>query len=99
MSDGQRPARVGIRELRQNLSVYVDRVKEGETLEVTEHGQPVAELRPLAPSTSVYDRLVAEGKLTPANKSLRTLPPPIAMEPGDEPLSETLRRMREKEHY
>ena len=32
------PARVGVRELRQNLSVYLDRVKAGETLTVTEHG-------------------------------------------------------------
>ena len=38
---GQR-ARVGIRELRQNLSVYLERVKAGESLEVTDHGQAVA---------------------------------------------------------
>ena len=31
--------RVGIRELRQNLSVYIDRVKAGETLEVTEQAR------------------------------------------------------------
>jgi prevent-host-death family protein len=40
------PARVGVRELRQNLSVYLDRVKEGETLTVTEHGVVVAVLAP-----------------------------------------------------
>ena len=44
MSESDRPARVGVRELRQNLSVYLDRVKAGETLEVTEHGHPVARL-------------------------------------------------------
>ena len=53
--------RVGIRELRQNLSIYVDRVKAGESLEVTEHGRPVALLRPLPASRSAFDRLVAEG--------------------------------------
>ena len=42
MSDRATNPRVGVRELRQNLSVYLDRVKDGETLEVTEHGHPVA---------------------------------------------------------
>jgi prevent-host-death family protein len=37
---------VGVRELRQNLSVYLDRVKNGETLTVTEHRQAVAVLGP-----------------------------------------------------
>lgn len=32
---------VGVRELRQNLSVYLDRVKKGEALTVTEHGAAV----------------------------------------------------------
>ncbi len=98
MSEG-RPSRVGIRELRQNLSVYVDRVKEGETLEVTEHGHPVAELRPLARTTSIYDRLVAEGRITPAKASKGALPIPLVLPPGAEPLSETLRKMREEERY
>jgi hypothetical protein len=30
---------VGVRELRQNLSKYLDRIKRGERLEVTEHGR------------------------------------------------------------
>jgi prevent-host-death family protein len=36
--------RVGVRQLRQNLSVYLRRVRRGESLEVTERGQPVAVL-------------------------------------------------------
>jgi prevent-host-death family protein len=39
--------RVGVRELRQNLSVYLRRVKSGQRLEVTEHGRPVALLEPI----------------------------------------------------
>jgi prevent-host-death family protein len=38
---------VGVRELRQNLSVYLRRVKAGERLVVTEHNVPVADLVPL----------------------------------------------------
>jgi prevent-host-death family protein len=37
---------VGVRELRQNLSKYLDRVKAGEDLVVTEHGREVARLVP-----------------------------------------------------
>jgi prevent-host-death family protein len=65
------PARVGVRELRQNLSVYLDRVKEGEILEVTEHGHAVALLTPLPRSTmSTLDRLIAEGRVTPGSGDL-----------------------------
>lgn len=63
--------RVGVRELRQNLSVYLDRVKEGETLEVTEHGHAVALLTPLPRTTmSTLERLIAEGRVTPGTGDL-----------------------------
>lgn len=42
------PARVAVRELRQNLSRYLARVKAGEALIVTEHGRQVARLIPFA---------------------------------------------------
>lgn len=37
---------VGVRELRQNLSKYLERVKAGETLTVTERGREVGRLVP-----------------------------------------------------
>ncbi len=90
------PARVGVRELRQNLSVYLDRVKAGETLEVTEHGHPVATLAPRTPERlSIIDRLIAEGKATPATSDHRTLPYPPSI-PG-RPLSEILQEMRDED--
>jgi antitoxin (DNA-binding transcriptional repressor) of toxin-antitoxin stability system len=55
--------RVGVRELRQNLSVHLARVIEGETLEVTDRGHAVAVLAPLPPTESVLDRLEREGNL------------------------------------
>lgn len=45
---------------------YLDRVKAGETVEVTECGQPVALLAPPHPRTSARQRLVASGRLIPA---------------------------------
>lgn len=70
------PTAVGVRELRQNLSVYLERVKRGEALTVTEHGQEVAILRPMPRSASVVERLVAEGRARPATRSLQDLPRP-----------------------
>jgi prevent-host-death family protein len=88
--------RVGVRELRQNLSVYLDRVKDGETLEVTEHGQPVARLTPLtAAHASSLDRLLADGLAISAPGSLASLPPPLADSPRS--LSTALEAQREEE--
>jgi prevent-host-death family protein len=38
---------VGARELKIRLGTYLRQVQEGETIVVTEHGRPVAELRPI----------------------------------------------------
>ncbi|MFI5054787.1 MAG: type II toxin-antitoxin system Phd/YefM family antitoxin [Actinomycetota bacterium] len=72
----EQPARVGVRELRQNLSVYLRRVKEGEALEVTEHGTTVARLVPARERESVLERLIAEGKATRGRGRLDDLPAP-----------------------
>lgn len=45
---------VGVRELRQNLSKYLARVKEGESLVVTERGDEVARLIPSGPGLNAY---------------------------------------------
>lgn len=49
---------VGVRELRQNLSKYLDRVKAGEGLDVTEHGRIVARLVPCGAIVGGYGELV-----------------------------------------
>ena len=99
MSEPGANPRVGVRELRQNLSVYLRRVEKGETLEVTEHGRLVARLGPApAPEMSAVDRLIAEGRATPARRPIGSLPDPIALPPGGT-LSQTLRDMREKERW
>jgi prevent-host-death family protein len=46
----KRPDQIGVRELRQNLSVYLRQIREqGRSYEVTERGEPVAQLTPLTP--------------------------------------------------
>ncbi len=95
----RRSARVGVRELRQNLSVYLERVKAGETLEVTERGQPVAELRPCPPERrSILDQMIADGRATPATIRPRDIPPPLPdPNPSGPTLTEILLQMRDEE--
>jgi prevent-host-death family protein len=46
---------VGIRQLKEQLSHYVDQVKTGSTVVITERGKPVGQIVPIAPS--LHDRL------------------------------------------
>ncbi len=84
---------VGIRELRHDLSRYLSRVKAGERLVVTDRNRPVALLTPLPEDEDPYERLIAEGRLTPASGRIQDLPPPIKLE-GGPPMSEILEDLR-----
>jgi prevent-host-death family protein len=67
---------VGVRELRQNLSRYLDRVKAGEAFVVTEHGREVARLTPSGGRQSALARLIAErGATIPRGDLLANLGP------------------------
>lgn len=58
---------VGVRELRQNLSRHLKRVKAGESLMVTERGREVALLVPSGESAGEHARLAARfGATVPA---------------------------------
>lgn len=72
---------VGIRELRAGLSRYVERVKSGEEIVVTEHGRPVARLVPLNGERKI-DRLIREGVVTPARSRTGWRPEPITPKSG-----------------
>jgi prevent-host-death family protein len=73
---------VGARELKTRLGTYLQRVREGRTLVVTDRGEPVAELRPLSGDESVsaaLRRLATSGDITlPTLDSL----PPFRAVPG-----------------
>ncbi len=91
--------RVGIRELRQNLSVYLKRIQEdGQPYEVTEHGHAVARLTPLPNEPmSPWDQLVADGQVALATGDLLNVEP-LAPRAGVS-LTETLLRMRDEEPW
>ena len=58
-----------MRDLRDHLSAYLERVKDGETITITEHGRPVARLVRDEPLSPHMLKLVADGTLTLATKS------------------------------
>lgn len=70
---------VGVRELRQNASVYLRRVAAGESITVTDRGVPVAMLVPPPRDLALRERLIRNGELIPAERKDRSvlLQPPI----------------------
>lgn len=89
-------ASVGVRELRQRASELLRRVAEGETIEVTDRGRPVAVLAPI-PEAGPLERLRALGEISPALGDLGDLPAPLPLAPGQEPASGVLERLRRDE--
>jgi prevent-host-death family protein len=68
---------IGVRELRDNLRRYLGRVRAGEhTLIVTDHGRAVARVLPMD-GECAFDRLVAEGVVTPARRPKRRASKPL----------------------
>ena len=92
---GYRSGEVGVRELRQNLSVYLRRVKAGKSVEVKERGRRVAVLAPVSAKASVLDRLVAAGRATAATQDLLALGPPLGRRPSRR-ASRALARLRDE---
>jgi prevent-host-death family protein len=88
-------ASVGIRELRQRASELLRRVEEGESIEITDRGRPVAVLVPV--SEDPLARLRAAGDLEPAHDDFEDLPHPLPLAPGSEPPSSILARLRSDE--
>jgi prevent-host-death family protein len=87
--------RVGVRELRQNLSRYLTDVKRGESFIVTERGREVARLTPSGLSDSPLARLVAERGATMPNADLLDLVRDSKTPPaGGPPSLEVLDEMR-----
>lgn len=88
-------ASVGVRELRQRASELLRRVEDGETIEITDRGRPVAVLAPL-PEDPV-ERLRASGDLQDSDRDLADLPDPLPLSVGSDPPSSVLARLRRDE--
>ena len=90
-------SKVGVRELRQNLSVYLRRVARGERFVVTDRREPVAELGPLIGDDDETEWM-RRNNLRPAKRKWEDMPPPIDLGPGVS-LSDDLQRERDDQRY
>ncbi len=90
--------RIGIRELRQHASRYIDEAAHGQAIDVTRHGRIVARIVPAAPENDRLAELVAAGIIEPAEESGSLLDiEPLPPEPGKPLPSEILQEMRDEE--
>ena len=87
---------VGVRELRQRASELLRHVQQGETIEITDRGRPVALLGPL-PEGSELERLREAGQVRPAAGDLDDVPEPLTLEKGQVAPSVLLGRLRRDE--
>lgn len=65
---------VGIRELKNNLSRFLDLVKQGDLIVVTDHGRPVAHLISVDKGDDKMSELVASGIIQAPRSRVRELP-------------------------
>ncbi|MGO8888047.1 MAG: type II toxin-antitoxin system Phd/YefM family antitoxin [Streptosporangiaceae bacterium] len=95
--------RIGLRELAHHTAKVVARVREGVTIQVTDHGRPILRLVPEAAAAGdLRAQLIASGALTPASRTGSIpLPEPLSPEEDDAgpTLTETLRQLRDEERY
>ena len=63
-----------MRDLKNNLSRYLDRVQRGEEIIVTEHGRPIARLSAIDEQTDRLTALVASGAVRPPKSKQRQRP-------------------------
>ena len=81
--------RVGIRELRSRLSRYLKRVRSGEVIEVTDHGETVARIVPASIPEDLA-RLAREGHLMLPSRSFSRPSRLARAKPGAPPMSDAI---------
>lgn len=72
---------VGVRELKASLSGYLRRVREGESLTVTDHGEPVARIIP-AGMPAGLERLMSQSWFKWSGRKPELVDPPLRLTPG-----------------
>jgi prevent-host-death family protein len=90
--------RIGVRQLNQETSRVLARVKSGETIEVTDRGKPVARLVPIPGEVDWLQRAVAEGWAIPATDHTPFPMPPVLGDPNIDVGAE-IAAARERERY
>jgi prevent-host-death family protein len=93
--------RIGIRELRQHASIYVDLAEKGYTVDITNRGRLVAQLVPVSEPGSPLERLIAAGIIEPADEGggVADLDPYPALPAGQPTASEIMGQTRRAEMW
>jgi prevent-host-death family protein len=88
---------IGLRELNQNPSRAVARVRAGESLVVTDRGKPVLRMVPEVEHPTTLERLISNGEARPPVESgMPDLVPDLA---GDQDLADLLVADRDRERH
>ena len=87
--------RVGIQELRKNLSAYLAKVKTGSAFTVTHRGKPVAILKPLTKAEDVWQQLIDDGVVVPADGHWSEIEQPAVEVDSNRTTSKYFQEMRE----
>jgi prevent-host-death family protein len=74
--------RVGIREFRNNLKVYLEQVERGDSIEITKNGRTIGVLVPKQRDDDAVERLIAEGTLLPAESGHHDVRLPRRIQPS-----------------
>ncbi len=93
---------VTVSELNRQTAKVLERVKAGESVEISEYGRPVARIMPATPTTGapLLDRLIAQGRAIPASNPGPIPPTPERNENDDDvSLTAALAQMRDDERY
>ncbi|PRY58310.1 type II toxin-antitoxin system Phd/YefM family antitoxin [Glycomyces artemisiae] len=88
---------IGLRELSHHTAQIVRRVRNGETVIITDHGKPVVRMTPEPATSSLLARWIAEGSVVQAVDET-----PFAVpdgDPADPPLSERMIAARDEERW
>jgi prevent-host-death family protein len=85
---------VGVRELRQHASALVERVATGVTIQITNHGRPVAQLVPVGDQRTRRADLIATGELQPGRGDVLGVEP-LQLPAGAASTEELLAEQRE----
>jgi antitoxin (DNA-binding transcriptional repressor) of toxin-antitoxin stability system len=93
---------VTVSELNQQTARVLERIKRGESVQVSEYGRLIARIVPVAPVTGIplLDELIEQGRAIPAGNTGPIPPtPPRDERDTDISLSQALEHARDDERY
>lgn len=91
---GRVRATVGVRELKNQLSSYLERVKAGEEITVTQYGTPIARLCAVGAEADQREALIEAGIIVAAERTSRHIPSRRAKLAPGEPIHDLVADQR-----